>query len=404
MTLLKLCLLGLPLLACTKELGKPPASEPLVPGSVVANPAISLPDTAVVDLLTPRADYGPAEWVLSVPDSAVVQSVPDSAKGPPMEWQDSLYAVERAGIVASAGKVSRTREAGLRIHLLDGRTLAFKETPAMRISYLYSGHIKEIHSYVVHRVPYEDTGNYIVVDDSTGDTTTVWAIPVPSPDGRRFVLTSLGEDAESNIGNISIWRMVGRKPKKEFSLDDEDWASADAIWRDSVTIDFTKNTSQDEKHPFTYIKTPGRLIRTGTTSVLPRNPKGNTSLTPLSDSITQIASGRIDDSYQVIDYVRKGVEYASIVREIGTKPSGQPLMGIVNTVLLPPMDSTEHLRFSGLCGRGYNSDDHVLAVVGIGGDSVWRNTKKAWRFDPDLGTLREIPTKGVVCYNKAGQN
>jgi hypothetical protein len=68
------------------------------------------------------------------------------------------------------------------------------------------------------------------------------------------------------------------------------------------------------------------------------------------------------------------------------------------------MDSTEHLRFSGLCGRGYNSDDYVLAVVGIGGDSVWRNTKKAWRFDPDFGTLREIPAKGVVCYNKTGQN
>jgi hypothetical protein len=404
MKLLTLCLLGIPLLACTKELGKPPASEPPLPGSVVDNSATPVPDTAVANPPTSRADYGAAEWVLSLPDSAVAQSVPDSVKRPAMEWSDSLDAVEHAGIAASGGKVSRASYWDLRIHLLDGRRLAFKTDSTMRMSYSYAGYIKEIHSYVVHRVPYEDAGNYLIVDDSTGDSTTVWAIPVPSPDGKRFVLTSLGEDSESNIGNISVWRMVGRKPQREFSLDDEGWASSDAVWRDSVTIDFTKNTSEDANHPFTYIKTPGRLTRTGATSGLPGNPKGNTLLTPLSDSITQIGSGRIDDTYQVLDYLRNGVEYASIVREIGTKPSGQPLMGIVNTVALPPMDSTERLRFSGLCGGGYKSDDYVLAVVGIGGDSVWRNTKKAWRFDPDFGTLREIPMKGVVCYNKKGQN
>jgi hypothetical protein len=404
MKLLTRCLLGIPLLACTKELGKPPASEPLLPPSVVANPAIPLPDTAVVSPPTSRADYGAVQWVLSLPDSAVAQSVPDSAKRPPMEWSDSLDAFERAAIAASGGKVSRASYWELRIKLRNGRTLVLKTDSTMRMSYRYAGYLKEIHSYIVHRVPYEDAGNYLLLDDSTGDSTILWAMPIPSPDGTRFALTSLGTDAESKVGNISVWRMVGRQPQKEFSLDDEDWDSSDAVWRDSVTIDFTKNTSEDENHPFTYIKTPGRLTRTGTTSVLPRNPKSNTLLTPLSDSITKIGSGRIDHTYQVFDYLRNGVEYASIVREIGTKPSGQPLMGIVNTVVLSPMDSTEHLRFSGLCGRGYNSDNYVLAVVGIGGDSVWRNTKKAWRFDPDFGTLREIPTKNVVCYNKTGQN
>ncbi|MEO8911261.1 MAG: hypothetical protein ABI408_13690 [Gemmatimonadaceae bacterium] len=404
MRLLTLCLLGIPLLACTKELGKPPASEPLLAGPVVANPGIPLPDTAVANPPTPRADYGAAEWVLSQPDSNVAQSVPVSTSRPGMEWSDSLDAVEHSSIAASGGKVSRTRQLGLRIHLLDGRMVAFKADSTMRMIYRYAGHIKEIHSYVVHRVPYEDTGNYLIVDDSTGDTTTVWATPVPSPDGKRFVLTSLDEDADSNVGNISVWRMVGRKPQKEFSLDDEDWASSDAVWRDSVTIDFTKNTSQDANHPFTYIKTRGRLTRTG--RVLPGNPAATdtTLLTPLSDSITQIGSGRIGRTYRVFDYLKNGVEYASIVREIGTKPNGQPLMGIVSTVVLPHMDSTDHLRFSGVCGRAYNSDDYVLAVVGIGGDSVWRNATKGWRFDPDFGTLREIPTKDLVCYNQTPPN
>jgi hypothetical protein len=186
-----------------------------------------------------------------------------------MDWSDSLHAIEVAGIAASGGKVSRASYWELRIHLLSGRTLAFKTDSTMGMSFRYAGYLREIHSHVVHRVPYEDTGNYLVVDDSTGDSTTVWAMPVPSPDGARFALTSLGEDAESNVGNISVWRMVGRKPQKEFSIDDENWDSSDAVWRDSVSIDFTRNTPVDQEHPFTYVKTPARLSRTGATRVLP---------------------------------------------------------------------------------------------------------------------------------------
>jgi hypothetical protein len=45
-------------------------------------------------------------------------------------------------------------------------------------------------------------------------------------------------------------------------------------------------------------------------------------LTPLSDSITDIGSAPMDCIYASFDYRQNGVEYASIVREIGTKPNG----------------------------------------------------------------------------------
>jgi hypothetical protein len=155
-----------------------------------------------------------------------------------MQWSDSLEAVEHAAIAASGGKVYRANYWDLRIKLLNGRTLVLKTDSTIMMSYRYAGYLKEIHSHVVHRVPYEDSGNYLVADDSTGDSITVWAMPVPSPDGTRFVLTSIDEDEESDVGNISVWRMVGRKPQKEFSINDGDWRSSDAAWRDSVTIDF----------------------------------------------------------------------------------------------------------------------------------------------------------------------
>jgi hypothetical protein len=274
MKLLTLCFVGISALACAKEAVKPP-SEPALPNSAVANQGIRLPDTAAANLQALRARSGAAEWVLSTPDSAVAH-VPDSTGNQPMEWSDSLDAVEHDGIAASGGRVFRAiygdaEYSELRINLLSGRTAVFKPD-STTATYRYAGYLKAIHSYIVHRVPAEDPGDYLVVDDSTGDTTRVWAVPVPSPDGKRFVLTSLNEDSESDIGNISIWRMVGRKPEKEFSIDKENWDSSNAVWRDSVTIDFTKNTSQDQNHPFTYIKTPARLTRRGTTSVLPGNP------------------------------------------------------------------------------------------------------------------------------------
>jgi len=144
--------------------------------------------------------------------------------------------------------------------------------------------------------------------------------------------------------------------------------------------------------------TPAATPRTNTA---PDSSLGG--LTPLSDSLTHVGSGIIDDTYGAFHYIKNGVEYLSIVRDIGTKPNGQPLMGIVSTVTLPPMDTTEHLMFSGLCGTNYKSDQYVLAVVGIGGDSVYRNIKKAWRFDRDAKTLREIPTKSVVCFDPNGE-
>jgi len=143
----------------------------------------------------------------------------------------------------------------------------------------YASYLKGIHSHVVHMVPYEGSGWYVILDDSTGDSTTVADMPIPSPDGTRFALTSMPDEGKD--GAIEVWRMeslncskllpkcvVERKPEKEFSYDLENahWLPSDAVWRDSVTIDFIKNSGDDPDKPF--IKTPGRLTRTETTWVL----------------------------------------------------------------------------------------------------------------------------------------
>src|SRR6266550_4400324 len=203
----------------------------------------------------------------SVPPAGVQAPVIEAK--PPLTWSDSIEATEVAGIRAAEGRVSRIgRE--LRIKLLNGRTLVFKDDTA-KLSVLparrYEGYLKVIHSHVIHLVPYEGTGRYLIVDDSTGDSTTVSGSPVPSPDGRRFVLTSMAGEEDTDASVIEVWRMVNRKPEIEFWHDTEKelWEPSDAVWRDSVTIDFIKNSHSDPSEP--YVKTRGRLTRSDTTWV-----------------------------------------------------------------------------------------------------------------------------------------
>ena len=60
------------------------------------------------------------------------------------------------------------------------------------------------------------------------------------------MLTSMaGYGAGYDGSMIEVWRVVGRKPEVEFSYDTENsaWEASDAVWRDSVTIDFDKKRS-----------------------------------------------------------------------------------------------------------------------------------------------------------------
>src|ERR1035437_8943986 len=170
------------------------------------------------------------------PPTVTASSTTLADSSPASSWSDSLEAIEAAGIRAADGKVSRVGPE-LRIQLRNGTTSVFTRdtTPGQYQAPRYSGYLKELHSYIVHVVPYEGSGNYHIVDDSTGDSTIVWGMLVPSPDGSRFVLTSQSGEADYDKSVIEVWRMVGRKPENEFSYDsgEDSWDPSNALWRDS---------------------------------------------------------------------------------------------------------------------------------------------------------------------------
>jgi hypothetical protein len=181
-----------------------------------------------------------------------------------------IDALESTAIHSVSNIVSRAGPE-LRIRLLNGRTAVFKDDTTAGVRFAlprYAAYLRAIHSHVIHQYPYEGEGIYLVVDDSTADSTIVFGIPVVSPDGRRFALTSMTGLDGGNPGLIEVWRMVGRKPEKEFSHDTEDepWEPSDAVWLDPMTVGFSRNTHNSPADP--YVQTPGRLKWTGSTWVL----------------------------------------------------------------------------------------------------------------------------------------
>lgn len=126
---------------------------------------------------------------------------------------------------------------------------------------------------------------------------------------------------------------------------------------------------------------------------------GHTAVTPTGDTLREIGGGMVDTTYSAREFRNNEIGYLIVSQEHGHKPDGNPIWRVVTNVALPPMDSTQHLMFGGMCGINYKSDPYVFAVVGIGGDSVYRNIRRAWRFDRATETLRTIPTTKVVCWD-----
>jgi hypothetical protein len=246
-------------IGCTAESSRTPV--PVPPPTVVAATPVDSPALASPAVISTIAVCAP----LAKP---VVPAPPVSDDHPQVDAFVYLDSLERKALATAEGKASRVGSE-LQIRLLNGKTRTFRDdTVSTWVLPRYAGYLKAIHAHIVHSYPMEGDGYHLIVDDSTGDSTKVWGMPVPSPDGARFALTSMAGEDWASAGLIEVWRMVGRKPEKEYSLntENEPWEASDAAWRDSITVDFMKNTHSSPADP--YLETPACLGRTGTTWVM----------------------------------------------------------------------------------------------------------------------------------------
>jgi hypothetical protein len=243
---------------CSVEPARTPAATPRpATTTVIAETSPSVPaDTAALDYTVNVVTQAALDTVRCAPADI-------AANNPAISSIDSA---ETSALYTSHGKAERACGT-LRIRLLNGQIAVLKDdtTAGGKFGlYRYVKYLTPIHSHVIHRYPYEGTGAFIIVDDSTGASRIVFGMPVASPDGKRFVVTSMEDEAGYDPGMIEIWRMVNRRPEKEFSYDTESspWQASDPGWVDSSTVDFIKNTYTRMGEPD--IVSPGRIVRSGT--------------------------------------------------------------------------------------------------------------------------------------------
>jgi hypothetical protein len=123
--------------------------------------------------------------------------------------------------------------------------------------YSYREYLANIGYHVVE-VQYVEGGAYLLVNTRTGEKQVVCGVPVPSPDGARFVLTSVDLDAEYLPTTVQVWTVGEDGVQMEWRFDplevqegvfpyDELWGLTDAEWVSPTAIRLRRVYSTDRK-------------------------------------------------------------------------------------------------------------------------------------------------------------
>lgn len=130
----------------------------------------------------------------------------------------------------------------LALALEDGDTLRLVDRegdPSDVIHYSYQDHWPDV-GLVLVQVQYYEGSEYLLVDASSGASTTLPHWPLRSPDGRRFAVLSLDLAAGYGPNTLQIWDLVDGDPVRLWETEPEDWGPAEGEWEDPTTLRFTR--------------------------------------------------------------------------------------------------------------------------------------------------------------------
>jgi hypothetical protein len=96
------------------------------------------------------------------------------------------------------------------------------------VDYRYYGYLKTIDKFLVYALLYESYC-YVLVDNTTGDITDIWGIPVISPNGQYFVTTNKDLLAHYTDNGIQLYKN-GAVPKLLGERLLDKWGSEDIKW------------------------------------------------------------------------------------------------------------------------------------------------------------------------------
>ncbi|HEX7241864.1 MAG TPA: hypothetical protein VF263_16400 [Longimicrobiaceae bacterium] len=160
------------------------------------------------------------------------------------ETEECTRGIERELLAQAPGPVRR-EGARLLFRTGQGRVVPLENdtTEGDRyVHYLYQGYLRDVGYHLV-QVGFYEGGAYELVSAESGDRTQVAALPVVSPDLRRFVTASVDLEAGYVPNGLQVWRLTPAGPRLEWGLDGGDtWGASGASWRGPGTVEFVKET------------------------------------------------------------------------------------------------------------------------------------------------------------------
>ncbi len=108
--------------------------------------------------------------------------------------------------------------------------------------YTYKKYLKNVGYYTFNVIEEGSEGlSAMLVNDKTGKEFKVDAIPLVSPNNKKFVTTSMDLSAGFDPNKIEVWHFAKKGMVRDFSLTLEKWGPSDPIWLNNNTISFSKN-------------------------------------------------------------------------------------------------------------------------------------------------------------------
>ncbi len=161
--------------------------------------------------------------------------IPDSIKG----YYERMIYVEKKRIIQYKANVKRV---GKKLILYCGKKKVVFTDSGMGDKdvqvYSFTGYYKDAKLFLVSAGFYEGHALYII-NEKTGEKTTVWGVPVFSPDLKKFVCVSMDMEAGYSPNGIQIWEKRGNSFVKKYEKSLE-WGPADPEWKNNKNIKLIK--------------------------------------------------------------------------------------------------------------------------------------------------------------------
>jgi hypothetical protein len=127
--------------------------------------------------------------------------------------------------------------------------------------HVFRGRLAE--RFAVLEVIVYDGGQFMLVDERTGETHEIDAMPKPSPDGARFVTASLDLLAGNQPNRLAVYRITETGVTEEWSAEPQDWGPSHVEWIDDATIRLRSNVVDRAAQPPSLLQTAAWLDRSG---------------------------------------------------------------------------------------------------------------------------------------------